>query len=101
MYESMTGGESWMLRETNDKPIKLKNVFIPNSDWRIHPDGASKSFRVERRQGERWTAAASFLVPIAACKPIEPPQTEAEPKQPEAAPMPAPAPSKPPARKRK
>jgi hypothetical protein len=92
LYESMTGGESWMLRETNDKPIRVKHVLIPNTDWRIHADAASKSFRVERRQGEKWNAIASFLVPIAACKPVEPPQTEAAPPAPE----PAPAPAKPP-----
>jgi len=97
LYESMTGGESWMLRETNDKPLRLKHVFVPNTDWRIHADAASKSFRVERRQDEKWTALASFLVPIAACKPIEqPPQPEAEP-QPQ---PPAATPAKPPVKKK-
>src|ERR1051326_7185829 len=76
LYESMTGGESWMLRETNDKPIKLKYVLIANTDWRIHADAATKSFRVERRVGEKWNALASFLVPLAACKPAGPPGTE-------------------------
>jgi hypothetical protein len=93
LYESMTGGESWMLRETNDKPIRMKQAFIPNTDWRIHADGPSKSFRVEKRQGEKWNALASFAVPFATCKPAEPPaQPEAEPKAPE----PAPAPTQPP-----
>jgi hypothetical protein len=91
LYESMTGGESWMLRETNDKQIKLKHVFVPNTDWRIRADGASKSFRIERRQGEKWTTLASFLVPIAACKPPEekaaPPVTETAEPEPVAPPQ--------------
>ena len=54
-----------MLREVNDKPIRLKHVFIPNTDWRVHADAASKSFRIEKRQGEKWTVLSSFLVSIA------------------------------------
>ncbi len=88
-YESMTGGESWMLREVNEKPIKMRHVFEPNADWRIHPDSASKSFRIERRQGEKWVSLASFLVGIATCKSVEAPA--AEPLAP-----PAPAPPEPP-----
>jgi hypothetical protein len=76
LYESMTGGESWMLREVNDKPIALKHVFIPNTDWRIHADAASKSFRIEKRQGDKWTVLGSFLVSIAACKPVQPAETQ-------------------------
>jgi hypothetical protein len=98
LYESMTGGESWMLRETNDKPLRLKHVLIPNTDWRIHADAASKSFRVERHQGEKWTSLASFLIPIAACKPIEAPAPPPEAEQP--APAPSPAPARPPAKRK-
>jgi hypothetical protein len=95
LYESMTGGESWMLRETNDKPLKLKQVFTPNTDWRLHADAASKAFRVEKRQGEKWNALASFLVPFGVCKPVPAPQQpEAEP--PAEQPMP-PAPASRPA----
>jgi hypothetical protein len=104
LYESMTGGESWMLRETNDKPLRLKHLFIPNTDWRIQADAGTKSFRVERRQGEKWSALASFLVPMAACKPVEAPRTEAEPPAEPApetpAPRPAPRLAKPPVRKK-
>ena len=71
LYESMTGGESWMLREVNDKPIRLKRIFVPNTDWRIRADGPTKSFRIERRQGEKWTTLASFLISLPACKPPE------------------------------
>jgi hypothetical protein len=73
LYESMTGGESWMLREVNDKPIGIRRPPAGNTDWRIHPDAPSKSFQIERHQGEKWVTLASFLVSIATCKPIEPP----------------------------
>ena len=91
LYESMTGGESWMLREVNDKPIRLKHVFVPNTDWRLRADGPSKSFLLERKQGDKWNKLASFLVPIASCKPPE--QKETPPAEPSAPPEPAPAPS--------
>jgi hypothetical protein len=97
LYESMTGGESWMLREVNDKPLKLKHVFIPNTDWRVHADAASKSFRIEKRQGEKWSSLASFLVSIAACKPAEPPQAQT-PAPETGAPAPESAPTPPPKR---
>jgi photosystem II stability/assembly factor-like uncharacterized protein len=106
LYESMTGGESWMLREVNDKPLRLKHVVVPNSDWRIRADAPTKSFRIERRQGEKWTALAGFLVPIGSCKPTEAAdtpreQTETPPSPANPAPASAPSPRKaPPSLKR-
>ena len=95
-YESMTGGESWMLREVNEKPIKMRRAPEPNADWRIHPDSASKSFRIERRQGEKWVNLASFLVGIATCKAVEAPAAEpvAPPTPAPSEPEPAPTPSR-------
>ena len=102
LYESMTGGESWMLREVNEKPIRMRRP-APNQDWRIHPDAPSKSFRIERRQGEKWVSLASFLVALAPCKPVEPPApAEATPLPAAPSPEPdtAPATKSPPSLKR-
>jgi hypothetical protein len=68
LYESPDGGDSWLIKEENTKPIKLKRP-PPVSDWRVRPDGPTQSFQIEHRQGERWTTSAAFAVKLAACKP--------------------------------
>lgn len=70
LYESNDGGETWNIRETNVKSIRLKRApTAPNPDWRVRADGPSKSFHLERRQGQRWTSLAAFKVDVGACKP--------------------------------
>jgi hypothetical protein len=72
LYESPNAGETWMVRETSDRPLKLRRG-PPPSAWRIQPDGPSKSYRIERLgANEKWTPAAAFLVSIGACKPAPP-----------------------------
>jgi hypothetical protein len=106
LYESMTGGENWMIREAGDRPLKLKRpVAARNSDWRLRTDAATKSYRIERRQGEKWTPVASFLVVAGSCKPsdrpVEEPKPPPEVEQPAAPPPPRTAPKTPPTLKKK
>jgi hypothetical protein len=93
MYESATGGDNWMLREASEQPIKIKRMpaEIGNADWRLRADAASKSNRIEKRQGGKWSTVASFAVTLEACKPpqakeLEPPPEPTEQAQPQAAP---------------
>jgi len=70
LYGTPNGGETWMIRRTSDTPIAIKR---PASDpagagWRIRADARTKSFAIEKKQGERWNTAASFLVQIGVCK---------------------------------
>ncbi|MGH9627210.1 MAG: hypothetical protein ACRD7E_02435, partial [Bryobacteraceae bacterium] len=81
LYESRTGGESWMLRQVDSKPIPVNPPEEPAADWRVRPDAASKSYRLENRQGNKWTPIASFLIAAGECKP--PPPAEVEPPAPE------------------
>ena len=92
LHESATGGDNWMVREASEKPIRLKRMLpaAENSDWRLHADAASKSNRVEKRQGGAWRPVASFAVAIGSCKP--PPVKEQEPP-PETEPQTTTAPS--------
>ena len=70
MHESNDGGETWNIRETNVKAIRLKRAPVtPNPDWRVRADGPTKSFHLERRQGQKWTSLAAFNVDLGACKP--------------------------------
>lgn len=65
-YESPDGGVTWAIREENSQPIRLP-LPVEQPEWRVRADGASKSFLVERRGGDRWTRVAAFAVRAAAC----------------------------------
>lgn len=69
LYESPNGGESWTIRESSAKPLRLRQAATPSADWRIRADRASSSFHLEHRQGASWMGVASFLVKIGVCKP--------------------------------
>jgi photosystem II stability/assembly factor-like uncharacterized protein len=106
LYETPNGGETWMIRRTSDRPIAIKRAALDGagSGWRARADARSKSFDIEKRQGERWSTVASFLVQIGSCKPPqraapaappEPDQT-APPAVPPATPKRAPSLKRPP-----
>jgi photosystem II stability/assembly factor-like uncharacterized protein len=69
--ETMTGGDSWMVREVSTKPIPTKRPKgnTGNADWRLRVEAASKTHRIEHRVEGRWTLVASFAVAAGACKP--------------------------------
>jgi len=69
LYESQDGGDSWGIRQTSVKPLKLKSDPMANPDWRIRADAATKSFHIERRAGQRWTSESAFSVKLGICKP--------------------------------
>lgn len=95
LYESMTGGESWTLRESSSKPIPFKREK-PAAALRTRADGPSKSYVIEKLLGGRWHTLARFLVDVGECRPEEPespspPPPELEPAESEA-PRTAPSP---------
>jgi len=70
LYESTDAGETWTIRETSDRPLKLPpSPVAPPSEWRARADGPTQSFHIERRQGERWVSVAAFSVKLGACQP--------------------------------
>jgi photosystem II stability/assembly factor-like uncharacterized protein len=83
-YETPNSGETWMIREAADQPIRLRRTAAADSVFRIRADGPTQSFRIEKRQGNGWTAVSAFLVRAGQCKPAErnlaePPPEPAEP----------------------
>jgi hypothetical protein len=86
VYETRTGGDTWMVREVSARPLKLKRAPAQNPDRRIRADARTRSLVVERRQGERWQPLASFLIEAGACRPAARPA--AEPPTPDEAPVP-------------
>lgn len=69
LYESQDAGDSWGLRQTSVKPLKLKVDPVGNPDWRIRADGPTKAYQIEHRSGQRWTSEAAFSVRLGVCKP--------------------------------
>jgi hypothetical protein len=84
LYESPNAGETWMVKETSERPLKLRRAPVP-AIWRVHADAATKAFRLERQgAAERWSPVASFLVNAGACQPEprkEVPEPSMEPAQ--------------------
>jgi photosystem II stability/assembly factor-like uncharacterized protein len=78
LYESPNAGGTWMVRQISGKPLKVPRGPDALEGWRVQADRATRAFRVEQRQGERWVPAASFAVSAGSCKP-----TAVEAKQPE------------------
>jgi len=69
LFDSPNGGESWNIKETSAKAIKLKRPPAAAGEWRVRADAPTQSFHVEHRQGARWTNVASFAVKLTPCKP--------------------------------
>jgi photosystem II stability/assembly factor-like uncharacterized protein len=69
LYETMTGGESWIPKEVTRSAIRLRKARPrENAAWRVRADAASKTYHIERRVGDKWESVASFLIAIGDCK---------------------------------
>lgn len=68
LYETRTGGESWIVQKTSAEPIRLAKEKQGNPGWRVRTDAATHSYVIERSENNRWQKIASFLVNIASCK---------------------------------
>ena len=83
LYETVTGGNSWMLRESSARPIQTKWPPRPAPPFRLREDPKLKTYEVERRAGEDWTRVANFNTELGACRAIEPPPApKKEPAEP-------------------
>jgi hypothetical protein len=65
----MDGGVSWQVKELSKKLLQLKRAQVANPVWRVRADAALHAYRLEHRQGERWSVVADFAVKLEACKP--------------------------------
>ncbi len=74
MYESRTGGENWnILSKTAQLPRLRRAPAVDEVNYRIGTDSKSKTYVIERRDGEKWTRVSSFLVQVANCGAPPPP----------------------------
>jgi len=94
LWESMTGGDSWNIKQVDAKPIPFPPGSSAVKPLRIRADASSKTYRIEKQDSGRWHSLASFTVSLGECKP-EPPEVKTLDPPPEPEPPPAPAPAKP------
>jgi len=80
-YETMTGGSSWMIRETSEKPLDLPaaNGSTEEENWRVRGDAASQRLVVEKKTESGWGFVSQIALQLAECKgelnPLAPPPT--------------------------
>jgi len=68
VYESHTKGDNWsILSKTSQIPRLRRAPSVDDVDYRIATDGPSRASVVEKREGEKWSAVASFLIQVASC----------------------------------
>jgi hypothetical protein len=64
LYGTMTGGESWEIKQVSNTPLRLPHHA---GSWRVRADAASDTYRLERGEGQNWETMASFLIHVADC----------------------------------
>ena len=74
LYESPDGGDNWQIKQESRRPLTVKVPTAVTAEWRIRVDAGSKAFQIEKRQADRWSPIASFLVSLNPCKPPKPPE---------------------------
>ncbi len=73
LYESPTGGDTWTIRESSEKPIRIRLMPPPGTGtWRVRADARLHAFDIEKADGENWKPLASFLISAGTCKPGDP-----------------------------
>ncbi len=83
-YETMTGGETWMIREVSSKPIRLRRRLVRPavSDWSIE-SGETGTWEVRKHEGGGSVVITEFLVEAGACEAMPEMVAEAPPESPE------------------
>jgi hypothetical protein len=79
-FESETGGDSWKLSRTADRPTAPPHAppTAEDPNWRIRTAKDGSAYEIENRGDDSWYPVASFLIETANCK-IDPGQS-VEPK---------------------
>ena len=82
-YETMTGAESWMIREVSADPIRVREplTVVEAPAVKLRADSERGAWVVERQEGGGGLIAAEFLIEAGACAAEEPELAEL-PEQP-------------------
>lgn len=68
-FETGDGAETWSIKEQSKKLPQLKRVAPQTPMWRVRADAATRSYRIEHRTGNQWSAVSAFSVKLPACNP--------------------------------
>ena len=68
-YETMTGGESWTIRETSEKPLTAgpKSPSTAESTWRARGDSTHKALLIEKQGENGWKQVTALALELAQC----------------------------------
>lgn len=67
LYGTMTGGDSWEIKQTSTKTLHLK-PHTKDASWTITAPAGSKTYLIERNVNGAKQAFARFLIHIGDCK---------------------------------
>ncbi len=68
LYGSQTGGEAWKVKEVQKQAPKLSKARPrDNPTWRLRPDPASKTIRLEQRTSDGFKPVTSFEIHVTDC----------------------------------
>ena len=69
LHGTMTGGESWEIKQTSNVPLRLKNARPPNSSGlRLRADSRTDTYRLEKGGGRNWNPVAAFKIRLPDCR---------------------------------
>jgi hypothetical protein len=73
LYESVTGGASWSIREiTSERPrIRRSRRIAADPTWRIGENPAQGVYEVQRLEDGSWKTAGRFAVTLGACAVVD------------------------------
>lgn len=78
LWESMTGGTSWNIRQVDAKPVTIPLPSPPPRPLRLRSDGLRQTHVLERLTGEQWRKAAEFSTLAGSCDPAQKPPATTE-----------------------
>jgi hypothetical protein len=87
LWESLTGGDSWNIRQVDAKPIPFPGGDPPPKALRIRADAPSQTYLIEKQDAGKWAPVAAFALNLDPCKPEEPVVSETPPPEPQLAPQ--------------
>jgi photosystem II stability/assembly factor-like uncharacterized protein len=67
LYTTMTGGESWELKQKSSKPLQLKEPHVP-AGWTASAASGSTTYLIEHNANGKKETLGRFLIHIGDCK---------------------------------
>ena len=69
-YETVTGGTSWMIRESAEKPLDIPaaNAAAEEETVRVRGDNAAKRLIIEKKTEGGWVPVGALALELAQCK---------------------------------